>query len=434
MECSEDGQTQSVTDCDAATPYCIGAGNCVQCTQASHCPAVGECATRTCDNNQCVPIPVTINTPCSGGVCDGAGNCVECTNPGQCADTDCTNATCVDNTCDSTNEPSGTDCSAGVCNSSGTCVGCVSAGDCTASGDCYDPTCSGGSCGQTPKNSGELCSGGYCNGNGACVECTSPGHCTASGDCYNPTCSGGGCGQTPKNSGATCSGGYCNGNGSCVECTTDSHCDGSTPVCLNGSCVACSPGTTMCASSCTRQTRSCSSTGNWQNGTLCTGDAYCSSGACVTDTLTLGWDQASGPSLAMTSINAQRFEVSCDSSIQYMGAQFAAPASGLAVMAIYYHDAANNAPGNVFVRTTAGSIPSDGAFAREPTAAGALLEAGTYWIAIQATSNTTPIHYTDSGSGRSMPGNFDLSMPTTFAANGTYTDTYHMYVVVRPAP
>lgn len=389
LECSPDGQTETLDDCPVSTPYCIGAGNCVQCTQASHCPAVGECATRTCDNNTCTPIPVDVNTPCSGGVCDGAGNCVECVSPAQCgADTECANPTCNDNECDVQNEPDDTDCS-----------------------------------------------GGVCNGSGACVECTSPSHCSASGQCHTATCSAGSCGESPKDSGEACTGGYCNGSGSCVECTSDSHCGGATPVCLNGACVQCSPaGADICASSCSRQTRSCSSTGTWQNDTLCAGDAYCSDGACVTDTLTVGRDQASGSTATMGGlILAQKFEVSCASAVQYLGAQFSS-GSGLAVMAIYDHDSANDAPGSIRTWTTGASIPAGGAFAREPTVPGAVLPAGTYWIAIQASSGAAMFH-TSSGSGVSTPGNFDLSMPSTYPSSPSVSSgNFSLYAVVRPAP
>jgi hypothetical protein len=33
-----------------------------------------------------------------------------------------------------------------------------------------------------------------------------------------------------------------------------------------------------------------------------------------------------------------------------------------------------------------------------------------------------------------MQGTFDLDMPSTFANYMTYSGTYHMYAVVRPAP
>lgn len=316
------------------------------------------------------------------------------------------------------------ECDVGLCDS-----------QCGADTECANPTCNDNECDVQNEPDDTDCSGGVCNGSGACVECTSPSHCSASGQCHTATCSAGSCGESPKDSGEACTGGYCNGSGSCVECTSDSHCGGATPVCLNGACVQCSPaGADICASSCSRQTRSCSSTGTWQNDTLCAGDAYCSDGACVTDTLTVGRDQASGSTATMGGlILAQKFEVSCASAVQYLGAQFSS-GSGLAVMAIYDHDSANDAPGSIRTWTTGASIPAGGAFAREPTVPGAVLPAGTYWIAIQASSGAAMFH-TSSGSGVSTPGNFDLSMPSTYPSSPSVSSgNFSLYAVVRPAP
>lgn len=55
-------------------------------------------------------------------------------------------------------------------------------------------------------------------------------------------------------------------------------CSGATPVCLNGACAACSPGTVQCSS--TTQPETCGSTGTWQNATACVNQA-CVSGACT---------------------------------------------------------------------------------------------------------------------------------------------------------
>ena len=57
---------------------CDGAGNCVECVDASQCAPAPECfEPATCTGNACVaggPSPAP--TPCLAGACDGAGNCL----------------------------------------------------------------------------------------------------------------------------------------------------------------------------------------------------------------------------------------------------------------------------------------------------------------------------------------------------------------------
>lgn len=55
-------------------------------------------------------------------------------------------------------------------------------------------------------------------------------------------------------------------------------CSGSTPVCLAGACVACSPDQAQCSSSAQPQT--CSSAGTWQDGVVCPANQTCVAGAC----------------------------------------------------------------------------------------------------------------------------------------------------------
>lgn len=127
VACSADGQTLSSNSCEAATPYCIGAGNCVQCTQASHCSATNDCYDVICSGNSCVQSPKN-----SGASCSSSGG--------------------------------------SVCTGSGACVACVAPANCPAVGECYNRTCSNNACGQSPKPRATICSGGnVCNGAGSCA-------------------------------------------------------------------------------------------------------------------------------------------------------------------------------------------------------------------------------------------------------------------------
>lgn len=144
LECSDDGQMERITICGSSTPYCVGAGNCVQCLNETECPNVGECLDRACDNSTCNPIPKTINTSCTGGICDGNGTCVQCTST------------------DQSHCPS----SAPVC-VSGSCAECKpgEASECASTCSREVRTCS--SSGSWQK--GSACSGNsYCSG-GSCI-------------------------------------------------------------------------------------------------------------------------------------------------------------------------------------------------------------------------------------------------------------------------
>ena len=55
-------------------------------------------------------------------------------------------------------------------------------------------------------------------------------------------------------------------------------CQGATPVCLNGACVACSPGDHQCSGA---QIQACDATGNWATAQACDADEVCNANACV---------------------------------------------------------------------------------------------------------------------------------------------------------
>ncbi|HXS17493.1 MAG TPA: hypothetical protein VN764_09895, partial [Polyangiaceae bacterium] len=233
VTCDADGQNETKTPCDEATPYCVGAGSCVQCTQKEQCTA-DQCSAPVCESNSCSLVPAHSGEECSVGYCNAAGSCVQCLDPAQCpVNNDCYTPTCDGNSCGQTPRGAGLTCESdggNFCDGSGSCVECAAPTNCSTSNDCYTPTCDGNSCGQTPRGAGLTCesdAGNFCDGSGSCVECVSPGQCSVDNDCYTPTCNGNSCGQTPRGAGLDCDsngGNVCNGNGTCVACTLPSHC------------------------------------------------------------------------------------------------------------------------------------------------------------------------------------------------------------------
>jgi formylglycine-generating enzyme len=80
--CSADGQKLTPTPCPAATPSCVGAGNCVACLKDDDCPLpANACLLPVCNAGKCDTKPVPASTPttsqivgdCKQGVCDGKG-------------------------------------------------------------------------------------------------------------------------------------------------------------------------------------------------------------------------------------------------------------------------------------------------------------------------------------------------------------------------
>jgi alpha-tubulin suppressor-like RCC1 family protein len=117
-----------VQPCAAGLTLC--GGTCVnESTDPNNCGACGvtcdappsSCyaAAGTCSGGRCDYNPLTINTPCPGGLCDGVGNCTPCA-----AGLSLCGSTCVSETNDPNNCggcgvvcPSGEVCSGGVCSS-----------------------------------------------------------------------------------------------------------------------------------------------------------------------------------------------------------------------------------------------------------------------------------------------------------------------------
>lgn len=140
VACSSDGQAESEETCSAS----------------------GECWTATCSGSACRESPKSASTRCEGSkYCNGRGDCVACTNDSHCAamNDDCNDATCVEGICRRMERARGETCrsGSGLCDR-GTChdVECFSASDCTGAGArCTDGECV--ICGDRKLGPGEQC-------------------------------------------------------------------------------------------------------------------------------------------------------------------------------------------------------------------------------------------------------------------------------------
>ena len=178
---------ESDKDCRAFSLLCDPAQGCVQCLEASTCPAPAE-GEATCSAGLCgatVTCETSLECPVDQ-VCDPAtASCVQCLTANDCADAEI----CVANACTpqtGCQEPP--DCPSGqVCDlASGACVECVNGSDC-ASGSCMNNTCV-----TPPECSGEEdCSATdqHCNvQTGECVECLEKEHCGSAEYCSGFEC------------------------------------------------------------------------------------------------------------------------------------------------------------------------------------------------------------------------------------------------------
>jgi hypothetical protein len=258
----------SDSSCSGSTPHCnTTSGQCVQCTQQTHCDDSKVCTTDTCSAGTCSHTNNAIvcggtclqcssgscsyqnNSKCSQGyTCNSAGTCVAtCTPKPSCTTGQCgtwNNGTCPTGTlncgtctggqtCNSTTNgvccTPKTSCNAGECGSydNGTCSGTINCanncgtGQFCLSGTCCTPaTCSANHLGQcgTYQN-------GSCSGTINCVNNCGTNQVCNSGTCCTPNCVGKTCG--PDGCGGTCSPGCtsllytCDNSGNCVLITPD---------------------------------------------------------------------------------------------------------------------------------------------------------------------------------------------------------------------
>jgi hypothetical protein len=75
--CAPDGQSFANTACGAASPYCVGQGQCVACIADNQCPdPTPICQIGICSGNQCATTAAPDGTGCGAGrVCE-SGTCV----------------------------------------------------------------------------------------------------------------------------------------------------------------------------------------------------------------------------------------------------------------------------------------------------------------------------------------------------------------------
>lgn len=214
--CIDGPDSPKDTDCSDGGNFCDGAGNCVECTTASHCTdddPSNVCTGVACISGSCEPIDTT--NPCTyqggDGLCNG----------GECTDAD--------------------NCDPNPCADLGVCVQCT----CDDGNATYDNTVfEGRSCTTATSQDGE-CSNGTCKGLCEGVDCSSTNECVADGVCNPETgnCEPG----DPFEAGLRCGNNdqlYCDGAGTCVPCIADDNCDNPDPgnictkgVCVNGSCA-----------------------------------------------------------------------------------------------------------------------------------------------------------------------------------------------------
>ena len=163
---------------------CNGDANCVECIDATDCPATGnECVLRSCAaQGTCGTTyapsgtPLATQTPgdCQLAVCNGQGG------PGTQDDNSdtpaddgnpCTSDSCVQGVPAHDFLPSGTTCAiAKKCDGGGNCVECVVADDCGTASECAAPFCgSDGTCGVLFTPLGTSCGTKHCDGNGNCI-------------------------------------------------------------------------------------------------------------------------------------------------------------------------------------------------------------------------------------------------------------------------
>jgi hypothetical protein len=192
----------------------------------------------------------TTTTTGGGGSGGGTGGGPECTMPSDCPaganscqDADCDNA----GMCAIVNKTPGTACTEitdGKCDASGECVECLAPADCPILGSaCTNGVCVSPLCMNGMKDTGNGETDVDCGG-ATCPDCANLKDCTA---------------------GTDCSSGFCNASNKCEGCGVDGDCAG-TDYCLNPG-----PTTGVC-------------TLKLANGTTCTGNNVCGSGACVSIT------------------------------------------------------------------------------------------------------------------------------------------------------
>lgn len=261
---SFDGSGAGATGGAGGGIHAGGSGGAAECAHASDC-GPRACIDVSCPDHVCVVAASAAETPCDGGVCDGHGSCVECVNASDCpAASECHVRSCVSRSCVLAVAGAGTACGSSlnlVCDGAGHCVGCNHDADCTGNRSCdSNHTCQ------------DLCSDGIkdydesdVDCGGSCPTCPNGKLCATNVDCASDYCVDGYC----CNSDCSFACEACNLAGSLGDCQPLPKNTEDPGICdsLHGTCGG------QCA---------CSQTGDCKlaTGSMCSQDSDCASGIC----------------------------------------------------------------------------------------------------------------------------------------------------------
>jgi hypothetical protein len=184
----------------SGVPGVCGGG--VGCQVATDCPpSPTSCAVPVCNGGICGTVDAPAGLPCTdagGLVCDGAGDCVQCLNASQCpgSPTPCSLPICTNGVCGMLPAPNGTLCAPPSCNGSiftppsiciasacvpGATIDCAGGGAvCNPGTGCMPPTCTDGI--QDGTETDVDCGGP------ACPACPPGEKCALDSDCITNAC------------------------------------------------------------------------------------------------------------------------------------------------------------------------------------------------------------------------------------------------------
>jgi len=176
--CASDGVNETSKPCAATNPYCFGAGECVACLTAAHCPAPqSPCQEAVCTSGTCGTIAVK------------DGTSVGAQTPGDCKKNVCLSGTLSFDADPEDVPPAPNDCSKGTCDGNNPSSVSLEPGTVCNLGDNIQGVCNGqGTCGECKPGAAR------CDGNQPQV-CSDEGVWNAGNPCIAsaPICSAGAC-------------------------------------------------------------------------------------------------------------------------------------------------------------------------------------------------------------------------------------------------
>ena len=390
-------------------------------TSAANCGKCGMACTTTVAHAVAECVASGCTTACATGYSSCGGACVDETsddNNCNACGAKCTGgAHCVSSSCQ---------CTGGTHLCAGSCV----ANDVNACGStctmCTAPT--GGTVSCDGTNCSQACSvGGQTVCSNVCVDkTTNTSNCGTCGmactgttpDCVNGTC-------VECTSGVQCAAGNtpqtCTGN----QWVSQTPCSGASPVCYNGGCVACTSGT-QCDSTNT-MVQTCSGD-QWVTLAMCSSSEICRSAMCVNAVHDAGWDTPLASSFGLSANVLYTFKLPTlahDAKLLAFGAYGdSAPDAAVtaARMAIYPDNGSGTAPSGMpigyvaspnYLGLTNGAVEQTASL----NGTGTLSANTVYWIGIIVSAATTIYSGTDSaGLGNGYPLSYP-SFPTTLSGS-----------------